>query len=226
MGTLEDRWWAAKAGGRVPRARSGRGLRWRARYRHAEGRQRSRSFGSKPDAVRFLTLVQADLLRGTYIDPGRSRTTLSVHADLWLRSLSVRPSTRRTYDSHLRTWILPGLGARTLASITPTDMRRLVRHLGKGLAPSTAHHVLGLLSSILRSTVEDGYLPRNPAARTGPGRPRRTQVRPLTVEQVQALIDATPERFRVAVLLGAGCGLRIGEVWAWPSPRSTWPAVR
>ncbi len=29
---------------------------------------------------------------------------------------------------------------------------------------------------------------------------------------MQALIEATPERFRVAVLLGAGCGLRIGEV--------------
>ncbi len=37
-------------------------------------------------------------------------------------------------------------------------------------------------------------------------------VRPLSVGQVQALIEATPERFRVAVLLGAGCGLRIGEV--------------
>jgi integrase len=199
-------------GGRVPRERAGRGLRWRARYRDAEGRQRSRSFARKPDAVRFLTLVQADLLRGTYIDPGRSRTALSTYAGLWLGSLSVRPSTRRTYDSHLRTWILPALGARTLASITPTDVRGLVRHLGEGLAPSTAHHVHGLLSSILRSAVEDGYLARNPAARTGPARARRMVVRPLTVEQVQALIDATPERFRVAVLLGAGCGLRIGEV--------------
>jgi integrase len=72
--------------------------------------------------------------------------------------------------------------------------------------------VHGLLSSILRAAVEDGYLPRNPAARTGPGRPRRVVVRPLSVQQVQALIDAAPERFRVAVLLGAGCGLRIGEV--------------
>ncbi len=212
MGTIEDRWWSSREGSRVPRERSGRGRRWRARYRDAEGRQRSRSFARKPDAVRFLTLMQADLLRGTYIDPGRSRTALSVYAGLWLGSLSVRPSTRRTYDSHLRTWILPALGARTLASITPTDVRGLVRQLGEGLAQSTAHHVHGLLASILRSAVEDGYLPRNPAARTGPGRPRHVVARPLSVEQVQALLDGTPERFRVAVLLGAGCGLRIGEV--------------
>lgn len=85
----------------MPRERCRSGLRWRARYRDAEGRQRSRSFGRKPDAVRFLTLVLADLLRGTYIDAGRTRTALSVYASLWLESLSVRPSTRRTYDSHL-----------------------------------------------------------------------------------------------------------------------------
>lgn len=212
MGTVEDRWWNTVQGERRPRERCGRGLRWRARHRDAEGRQRSRSFARKPDAVRFLTLVQADLLRGSYIDPGRSRTALSVFAATWLGSLSVRPSTRRTYDSHLRTWILPALGGRTLASITPTDVRTLVRRLTEHLAPSTARHVHGLLSSILRAAVEDGYLARNPAARTGPRPARRLVVRPLTVGQVQALIEATPERFRVAVLLGAGCGLRIGEV--------------
>jgi integrase len=211
MGQVEDRWWSTVAGERVRRERFGRGLRWRARYRDAEGRQRSRSFARRPDAVRFLTLVQADLLRGSYIDPGRSRTALSTYASTWLESLSVRPTTRRTYDSHLRTWILPALGGRSLASITPTDVRALVRQLSEHLAPSTARHVHGLLSTILRSAVEDGYLARNPAARTGPRRTPRPRVAPLAVAQVQALIDATPERFRVVVLLGAGCGLRIGE---------------
>jgi integrase len=211
MGQVEDRWWSTTSGERVRRERFGRGLRWRARYRDAEGRQRSRSFARKPDAVRFLTLVQADLLRGSYIDPGRSRTPLSDYAGIWLESWSVRPTTRRTYDSHLRTWILPALGGRSLASITPTDVRVLLRQLTEHLAPSTSRHVHGLLSTILRSAVEDGYLARNPAARTGPRRTPRPLVAPLTVGQVQALIDATPERFRVVVLLGAGCGLRIGE---------------
>lgn len=32
------------------------------------------------------------------------------------------------------------------------------------------------------------------------------------MEQVQALIDAMPERYRIAAVLGAGCGLRVGEV--------------
>lgn len=212
MGQVEDRWWSTAGGVRVARDRCGRGLRWRARYRDGEGRQRSRSFALKAEAVRFLALVQADLLRGSYLDPGRSRTALSVYARQWLESLSVRPTTRLAYASHLRTWILPALGARPMISITPTDVRLLVRQLREQLAPSTALHVHGLLSSILRAAVEDGYLIRNPAARTAPPRPRRPALRPLTVEQVQALLDAVPDRYRVAVLLGAGCGLRIGEV--------------
>ena len=74
MGQVEDRWWSTAGGVRVARDRCGRGLRWRARYRDGEGRQRSRSFAIKAEAVRFLALVQADLLRGSYLDPGRSRT--------------------------------------------------------------------------------------------------------------------------------------------------------
>jgi hypothetical protein len=103
MGQVEDRWWSTVGGVRVARERCGRGLRWRARYRDGEGRQRSRSFAIKAEAVRFLALVQADLLRGSYLDPGRSRTALSVYARQWLESLSVRPTTRLVYDSHLRT---------------------------------------------------------------------------------------------------------------------------
>jgi integrase len=41
-------------------------------------------------------------------------------------------------------------------------------------------------------------------------------VRPLTAQQVQALLEARPYRFRVAVLLGAGCGLQIREVLGLP----------
>jgi hypothetical protein len=158
MGTVEDRWWRTVLGERRPRERCGRGLRWRARYRHAEGRQRSRSFARKPEAVRFLTLVQADLLRGSHIDPGRLRTPLSAYAGKWLGSLSVRPSTRRTCDSHLRTWILPALGGRADARVDHPDGRAdavAAADRQSGRHPQ-AHYVHGLLSSILRAAVEDG----------------------------------------------------------------------
>lgn len=124
----------------------------------------------------------------------------------------MRASTRRTYDSHLRNWILPALGNRSLQSLTPTDVRALVRVLRERLAPRTAWHVHGLLATILRSAVDDGWLARSACRRTATPKPRREPVVPLTVGQVQALLDALPGAYRLAGLLGAGCGLRVGEV--------------
>ena len=55
------------------------------------------------------------------------------------------------------------------------------------------HHVQGLLPTILRSAVEDDYLSFNPRAH-GPSQGAKPRLVPLSGEQVQAVIDALPER--------------------------------
>jgi integrase len=213
MGHVEDRWWRVLPDGtRQARERAGVGLRWRARYRDAEGGHRAKSFARKKDADRFLALVTADLLRGSYVDPGLSRRSLREYATVWLAAQPVRETTRRCYDSHLRNWILPALGHRSLQSLTPTDVRGLMRVVRERLAPMTAWHIHSLLATVLRSAVEDGWLRQSPCRRTAPPRPRRATPAPTSTQQVRALIGSLPERYRVAVWLGAGCGLRVGEV--------------
>jgi integrase len=209
---VADRWEKVVDGQRQRTDRHGSGKRWRARYIDADGRERSQTSARKGDAERFLVAVEADLLRGTYVDPQRAKLTLAAYAERWLHAQPLRPSSLRTYEIYLRTRILPALGSRALGSLTPTDVRGLLRVLQEDLAPITVHHVHGLLATILRSAVEDGYLSRNPCARTAPGKGAKARVVPLAVEQVQAVIDALPERYRVAAMLGAGCGLRVGEV--------------
>lgn len=211
MAHVEDRWEKVVSGQRVRTSRYGAGKRWRARYVDGDGRERSQTFVRKGDAERFLVAVEADLLRGTYVDPQRAKLTVGAYADRWLAAQPLRPSSRRTYEIYLRTRIVPALGQRALGSITPTDVRGLVRSLQQDLAPITVHHVHGLLATILRAAMEDGYLSRNPCARTAPGKGTKARIKPLSVEQVQSLVDALPERYRVAAMLGAGCGLRIGE---------------
>jgi integrase len=72
----------------------------------------------------------------------------------------------------------------------------------------------------MSDAVHDGIIPRSPCSRrTSPGQGKQ---RPhvATTEQVWALRDAMPERFRAAILLGAFagmlsaevCGLRVGDV--------------
>ena len=212
MAHVEDRWEKVVAGQRVRTSRYGAGNRWRARYIDADGRERSQTFSRKGDAERFLVATEADLLRGSYVDPQRAKLTLVAYADRWLASQPLRPSSRRTYEIYLRTRILPALGTRGLGSITPTDVRGLIRSAQQDLAPITVHHIHGLLATIMRAAMEDGYLSRSPCARTAPGKGPKARVVPMTTAQVQAVLEALPQRYRIAALLGAGCGLRIGEV--------------
>lgn len=212
MAHVEDRWEKQTDGVRVRTTRYGKGRRWRARYTDADGRERSQTFARKGDAEKFLVTVTADVLRGSYVDPQRSRLPLRAYTERWLAAQTLAPSSRRTYEIYLRTRIHPALGDRALGSLTPTDIRSFLRGLHEDLSRLTVHHVHGLLSTILRAAVEDGYLTKNPCARTAPGKGRRVTIKPRTLEQVQALIDAMPDHHRVAAVLGAGCGLRVGEV--------------
>jgi integrase len=209
---VEDRWEKVVDGARVRTDRYGKGQRWRARYTDADGRDRSQAFARKGDAERFLATVTADVLRGSYVDPQRAKLALQTYTERWLAAQTLAPSSRRTYEIYLRTRIHPALGGRALGSLTPTDVRQLLRSLHEDLSQLTVHHVHGLLSTILRAAVEDGYLAKNPCARTAPGKGRRPSVKPRSLAQVQALIDALPDKYRVAAVLGAGCGLRVGEV--------------
>lgn len=193
----------------IARRRDGK---WRARYRDEAGKEHARHFDRKVDAQRWLDVVTASVVRGDYIDPARAKVTLRAYADRWLEAQPIRPTSRRTYEIHLRRRVLPLLGDKPLGGITPTDIRGLVKRLQAELAPNTVQSIHGLIANVLGSAVEDGHIPRNPAAKTSPRKPTRIQVKPLTVTQVLAIEAAMPKRYQAMVTVAAGCGLRLGEV--------------
>ena len=92
---------------------------WRARYRDPAGKEHSKHFERKVDAQRWLTTIEAETLRGTYIDPKAGRVTVAEYAQQWLDGQPLRASSRRTYGIYLRTRIVPVLGARPLSRYGP-----------------------------------------------------------------------------------------------------------
>ena len=137
--------------GRVRRLASGR---WQARYPDGTGRDvpGPGTFVTKQDARRFLTSIEADMLRGTYIDPRGGRTTLSEWSTDWLGGdPAKRASTKARDQSVLRTHFLPALGHRPLGSITPLDIRRVVEAMNERLAPRTVRTNLAVLSAVLNA---------------------------------------------------------------------------
>src|SRR5580704_2475161 len=91
--------------GSVRRRSSGR---WQAVYR-VEGRMYSAgAHSSKADALAHLSTIEADLRRGSWIDPRSGRTTLRVYAEEWLAQRTewaIR--TKELYSYLLEQHILP-----------------------------------------------------------------------------------------------------------------------
>ena len=147
-----------------------------------------------------------------------SKTTLREYATVWLeqrRNASGQPlrlSTRRVYEHYLDKHPHPVLGERTLTAVTA---ERIASWYAATLAdrPTLRARTYSLLRTILGSAVEDGLLAVNPCRIRGAGRSRPAT--PTTVAmpgQVVELAGEVPERLALAVLLGAWCQLRRGEV--------------
>lgn len=196
-------------------SRGGKKAGWRAVWREHGGRQRSKSFARKIDAERFLSTVEADMLRGAYVDPRAGQETLSAFADRWMEAQVWRQSTRDTATSHLKNHIGPGLGARPLATIRRTDVQGFVSSLeAKGLAPRTIEAIYRRLVSILEAAVHDRVIVQSPAVKIQLPKIERTaasQVVALDLDDVYRIADEAPPWLKAFVWTIATGGLRPGE---------------
>jgi integrase len=188
---------------------------WQARHRDPDGRERSKTFTRKVDAQRWLDQVTADLVTGRYVDPKAGRVTLADFAAQWIEAQTFDASTRETMESRVRTHILPTIGKTELRHLKPSTVQAWVRSRQIEVAPSYCRLLLSNLSTILSAAVEDGLIASNPCAVSSVKAPRvdRHRVVPWTVETVHSVIDGHPDEFRAMPVLGAGCGLRQGELF-------------
>jgi integrase len=189
--------------------------RWEVRHR-VRGREVSRSFRTRSDAVTYRRQVEHDELIGVGYDPKDAKVSLDVWWQKWWPStVNLRISTRTRdavmYDARIK----PTLGEIPLGELDRPTLRAWVAELSAdGLAPSTVHKCVQILSKTLRAAVEDGCLGRNPAERLDLPRIEREEMRFLAPSDVVTLADTIGARFRALVFLGAYGGLRLGEMLA------------
>ena len=186
--------------------------KYQARWRDVQRQQRSKNFDRKADAERFLDQVRGDLVRGTYLDSALSRRTLKEYAEEWRSTQPHRIGTKNLYERTLRLHVYPKLGHRPMTSILRSDVQALCHELSQHLGPKTVENVHRLLAAIFNHAIDDGLATRNPCRRVSlPERVDR-ELMLLSTEQIWALSEAIPARYRALVLLAAGSGMRQGEI--------------
>ena len=193
------------------RFRNGK-VTWLARWRDPDGKQVKRTFPRRVDAERFLVGVEADMLRGQYVDP-QDRTTVEEFARHYASIQPHGPRTAKRVDAYIRNHLaeLP-LGRMRLQRVRASDVQAWATGRSQVLADTTLRNTVGFVRSVFAAAHHDGLIARDPSRRIRLPEPEDRRVVPLTVAQVRALSAAMPERQAAMVVVQAGLGLRAGEL--------------
>ncbi|NSC21365.1 site-specific integrase [Streptomyces albus subsp. chlorinus] len=222
-GHIQDRWYKTETDDdgkprRVRTDRHGTGMRYRARYVGPDGTEKSKSFpdGQKRRAEKWLSKTEADMDSGQYVDPKAARTTFRQYAENWLATQTTDATTREPVSAQVRLHAIPYLGTRPLGSFQPEHIRDWLSKLEKAVPASSYRRVIfSTVSSLFTAAVDDGHLAKNPCRARSVRAPARGDGRvvPWSSERTFAVRSALPAQYRAMVDLGAGCGLRQGEIF-------------
>jgi integrase len=127
------------------------------------------------------------------------------------RDPSKRPSTLARDESVLHNHLLPLLGSRKLASVTPWDIQHLVNAWAKAASPRTVRRQYDVFRAIFTAAVDDDRLMRSPCRNIKLPSIEQQNRRVITAEELSRLAERLGADWSPMLHLGAVLGLRWGE---------------
>ncbi|MFC4062781.1 tyrosine-type recombinase/integrase [Planomonospora corallina] len=231
MAHIDDRWMRRKRGPdgkfmfdakgkpvleRDPE-RYGKGKRWRVRYLDPDGNERNKSFAKKVDAERFETEVEADVLRGTYIDPSAGKVTFQKLAEDVFEHRTLDPKTRDAMRRRMANHVYPVIGSVEIGRLAqrPSMIQQLVKTLEDKLTPNYIQVLMSHVGLVFSVAIDDNLITKNPTKASTVVLPKATKKKlvPWTAEQVRDMTSVLPPPYQAMVPVGAGLGLRQGEIF-------------
>lgn len=193
--------------------------RWQASYVGPDGQRHTSpggTFDTRGDAERWLAAAQTAIANEDWRRPEPTRPTMPTfgeYADTWLTDHRLRPRTRDEYRKLTNRHLRPTFGDTRLDAITPAAVRTWHAGLAAVTGPTRQAHAYGLLRAMLNTALGDDVITANPCRIRGAGTSKRaSQTKPATLDELDTIVAAMPDRYRLAVLFAAWCGLRFGEI--------------
>jgi len=120
-------------------------------------------------------------------------------------------STRVTYDGYLRKWIVPRWGSTNLSAIRAIEVELWLRTLP--LARASRTKIRNLMSVLFNHARRHEFTDHNPITLVRQSAKRRTVPVVLLPSEINLLVPSLRDRERTLVLLAAGTGLRMSELF-------------
>ena len=170
---------------------------------------------TEAEVAEKLRAVTAAIDAGTYTEP--SKMPLKKWCDIWITDYvgDLKYMTVKTYKAQVENHIKPMIGAIRLGELTKHLVQSFINDLTrkKNLAPKTVKNIHGVLSAILDTATELDYLKENPCTKAKLPRAQKSEVKPLTDEQITELMKLidTDEFCGPMLKLILFTGLRVSE---------------
>lgn len=182
-------------------------------------KQHSVSGKNKTEVEKRLRKALVEAEEGTYVEP--SKMTVGQWLDIWLETYlsSVRPYTVLSYTQHVNNHIKPALGEIRLDKLHTHSIQQFYNRLGMangdkpGLSPKTVQNIHGVLHKALQQAVKIGYLRINASDACELPRAEKTEIKPLSEEEIQTFMKTIKgHKFETVFLVLMFTGIRRGEV--------------
>jgi integrase len=209
---VDDLWYLSKKDendNKIPSKRHGRGKRWRVRNDGA----RTQLFDKKTDAERYDVNTRADLARGQYVDPQDGKITVTDYAEEWRALQLHREASAERAERIIRLHIKPTLlGPMSIAKVRQSHLKLWVKDRAKVLSPTTLRSAyMGYVVPMFASAAVDNRIGKSPCAGIRLPEVDTSEYVIASPEQVHALAENLPERYRAVPLVVAGAGPRASE---------------
>jgi hypothetical protein len=161
----------------------------------------------RTSAEQWLSITEAQLLRGDWTDPDRARITVHDYVAAWISQRpGLRPRTVELYRWLLGKHIDPDLGGVELGKLSTSLIRQWrAKRLESGVSATVTAKAYRLLRASMNTAVnEDKILPRNPCIVRGADRENPDERPVISIAQVFQIAGEMPKRFRLLVLLAFG----------------------
>jgi integrase len=207
-----------------------KGLRWQVRWdvidpdtgkRKQPRRNFAKKEGTDPErcADAFDAKIRSELNTGTYVDPAAGARTFKDYAEEVLDNRAIEESTRIEVRMRFNKHIYPAIGAVELRVLArrPSRIQAIVRQLERAnLDAGYIKLIVANVSMVFGCAVDDELIAKNPCDSKSVTLPQvvKKKITPWTGEQVAAVHEQLPDQLSAMVYLGAGLGLRQGEIFA------------
>lgn len=177
---------------------------------------RKRNTEAKATLLRRRDEARAKIQRGLPVS--NEVLTVKAYLDRWLET-TVKPSKRATtyesYEGICRVHLVPALGRKQLAKLTPQDVQEMMaKMLQAGTSPTTVKNTRAILRKALNDAMRDDRVSRNVVTLTSLPAQRVFHPKPLTEAELKRFTAACRgHRLEALFLMLAAIGLRAGEAF-------------